>query len=1009
VRPNDLRRTVAQLLGIEKPASGIRNQGLATIHGVSRNAGGPAQLGADNVVRFADTSHFLSELAGNLGRGRAFVKTKRKLDLQSRLAVRIEAPGVAWGINAEATVVFVREGFVGLELVDFEEDVLPKLDRLAEEAARNSSDPNERTVIGPLPNAPESSGAADVHIEDDERTGAMFIPPDLAASLSTQRLRTDSDLHAGEDGTLDEEMADEPILEGSPRKPSPREETQLSAPPEQVPSLDARASPSSETIAASGDATIDLRSVKAEPAAPSIVSFGEDALESKELSVIRSTTSGIVRLQPADAAGLYLAQIRHKLITLYGGPDGERDQTVKLKLALAERVVTLDGKIIARVGGFVTIGLGDIKAFEEALRDQHDQWKDALANISRAPAKTEPVEIPSAEPPRPIPTRPPLPPAPSTEAAPPTPTPMPLSGSPGSSPAAGPISSPTQEPLAEDDGPPRVAKLNGDVVLFARVKDLRHEIDTNLKNGGLFVESQPLTLRQHRSLRVSIAGAMTAVTLEVDVVFASGGRVGFSVMQAAEAKSALERAMESVPSAQPKEPAAAAVDSASIPKPQPDAPSFAAFSGKVTKPYSMSELMDYQSRRPKAMSDLAQTPMLAVFEYITRNSGRGVLTVKSGDSRLNAYFHEGSVAYVESQPFDEATSLGRILISSKKTTEAALREALERAKQQKKPLGRMLVALGTVSKKGLSEALRDQTREKIDQTFAWREGTYEWSQWREPPGDADLVLTKGIGIFARYVRSCFENVNHTEIEAMFSKHMSRSVVTKEAVDNLGSIMGLQQKDQRFVEMFLGGERTIAEAVTGSPIGRLASFRLIAAGISTGLFQYKDGRTNQKANAPLPRATSDKESTQITRLKRDLKQRIDLFKGMNYFEVLGVHWSAHHRAYRAAYEKSRREFDLTRSPYRDSPPEITDLAREVLKVLETAYVTLSNEQERISYRKQLFDKTERQYSADMLVKQGEVALMRGDRMGAIEALETAVELDPSARNRSLLASAREGKA
>jgi hypothetical protein len=45
---------------------------------------------------------------------------------------------------------------------------------------------------------------------------------------------------------------------------------------------------------------------------------------------------------------------------------------------------------------------------------------------------------------------------------------------------------------------------------------------------------------------------------------------------------------------------------------------------------------------------------------------------------------------------------------------------------------------------------------------------------------------------------------------------------------------------------------------------------------------------------------------------------------------------------------------------------------------------------------------------MLVKQGEVALMRSDRVGAIEALETAVELDPSTRNRQLLTAAREGK-
>ena len=35
-------------------------------------------------------------------------------------------------------------------------------------------------------------------------------------------------------------------------------------------------------------------------------------------------------------------------------------------------------------------------------------------------------------------------------------------------------------------------------------------------------------------------------------------------------------------------------------------------------------------------------------------------------------------------------------------------------------------------------------------------------------------------------------------------------------------------------------------------------------------------------------------------------------------------------------------------------------------------------------------------------------LRGDRIGCIEAFETAVELAPTARNRSLLAAAREGR-
>jgi hypothetical protein len=121
----------------------------------------------------------------------------------------------------------------------------------------------------------------------------------------------------------------------------------------------------------------------------------------------------------------------------------------------------------------------------------------------------------------------------------------------------------------------------------------------------------------------------------------------------------------------------------------------------------------------------------------------------------------------------------------------------------------------------------------------------------------------------------------------------------------------------------------------------------------------------------------------------------------------VHWSAHHRNYRPAYEKLRSEFS-PRGPFRDLPEELQKLVKAIVESIDTAYGVLNDPARRSAYRKQLFDQTERQYAAEMLVKQGEVALMRGDRVAAIEMLETAVELDPSQRNRNLLTTAREGR-
>jgi hypothetical protein len=202
-----------------------------------------------------------------------------------------------------------------------------------------------------------------------------------------------------------------------------------------------------------------------------------------------------------------------------------------------------------------------------------------------------------------------------------------------------------------------------------------------------------------------------------------------------------------------------------------------------------------------------------------------------------------------------------------------------------------------------------------------------------------------------------------------------------------------------------GSRSISDAVLGSPIGRLASLRLVGVLLSMGQLRFADGQ-HQSINRE--NTNMAREPSAFVRIKKELRERLALLRGMNHFEVLGVHWSAHHRGHKAAYEKIKREFDLKKAPLRDAPEDVKTLAKEINGIIDTAWTVLSNTETRQNYRKQLFDKTERQYASDMLVKQGEVALMRGDRVAAIEALETAVELEPSNRNKTLLSSAREGR-
>ena len=258
---------------------------------------------------------------------------------------------------------------------------------------------------------------------------------------------------------------------------------------------------------------------------------------------------------------------------------------------------------------------------------------------------------------------------------------------------------------------------------------------------------------------------------------------------------------------------------------------------------------------------------------------------------------------------------------------------------------------------------------------------------------------------ARHIRVRLDHINATELEGLFGAGLGRTVIHATDVDTIATSLQLLPRDLRFLELQVDGSRTVHDAVLGSALGRLASLRLVALGLSLGFVRYADqrGQTEHRSTRQVNRV-----SPALKNLQKQLEEKRLLVQSQNHFERLGLHWSAHHRSYRAALDQTLQELDPAAPPLAAASDETKAVARRIRADLEASFKVLNDPEQRSKYRKKLFDPTEREYAADMLIKQGEVALMRGDRMQAIECLETAVELNATPRNRALLMSAREGR-
>jgi DnaJ-class molecular chaperone len=141
-----------------------------------------------------------------------------------------------------------------------------------------------------------------------------------------------------------------------------------------------------------------------------------------------------------------------------------------------------------------------------------------------------------------------------------------------------------------------------------------------------------------------------------------------------------------------------------------------------------------------------------------------------------------------------------------------------------------------------------------------------------------------------------------------------------------------------------------------------------------------------------------------KFERDLVARRAASKAKTLFERLDVHWICTTPDIEAAYKKLKEEWSpavLARQgeQYRAAFDEIN-------AALDHAYATLSSDLKRREYRISVIERTKIEQSAEMLSKQGEMAIMKASVREATSCFSKALELVPnSAEYRDGLTRAR----
>lgn len=117
-----------------------------------------------------------------------------------------------------------------------------------------------------------------------------------------------------------------------------------------------------------------------------------------------------------------------------------------------------------------------------------------------------------------------------------------------------------------------------------------------------------------------------------------------------------------------------------------------------------------------------------LFSLIALNNQSGRLTITNGTQAMTAVFKNGHLFQLQSDEIPFENRLGTMLLRGGFITENQLKDALERNKRTKQPLGYILINAGYINQDKLRGPVKLQMEECIHKLFIWKEGTFVFEQ-----------------------------------------------------------------------------------------------------------------------------------------------------------------------------------------------------------------------------------------------------------------------------------------
>ncbi|MCB9779118.1 MAG: hypothetical protein H6742_11190 [Alphaproteobacteria bacterium] len=399
-----------------------------------------------------------------------------------------------------------------------------------------------------------------------------------------------------------------------------------------------------------------------------------------------------------------------------------------------------------------------------------------------------------------------------------------------------------------------------------------------------------------------------------------------------------------------------------------------AASGRAARGFPVPDL---SSVEPDLRGTCAEREFRTLLVELAARRATGLLTIRGRGGRIRyGFWSNGGPVGFRSEPLQEGEVLGVLLYKADQITKAQLQESLAIMQQEGCRQGEAFIQLGIMTFPQLVMVLGKQVEFVLQRVLGETDGEWTFHELDALPERFLPSPLKAPGlVFRNLVKQARAMKGETIYEAL-GPYLDKYVSLPPRLAEIAPEMGFGVSEARLVGTIQESSWRMRELYAVSPMSRAVTAAVMWAFLELGFVEFNEHADDARTFAAL-RVIIDRKKNQI-------------FKG-SHFDVLEVHWICVGEEVEQAYQRLKKEYKPSRYARMDDADRAD--VDKINVALDAAREALLDDRARREYRKSVIEESKIVQSAELLGKQGDMAVLRNDRRAALTCFSKAAELIP----------------